>query len=63
MVASRDDLAAGGSSSSPAPTPEVVDVEAGIKGVPVILPARLSTTRAWGTCKTCIIHPITLVTM
>ena len=49
-----DDPAAGGSSSSPgptpAPTPEVVDVEAGTKGVPVILPARLSTTRARGMC-------------
>ena len=50
MIASSDDPATGGSLSSPAPTPEVVDVEAGTKGVPVILPARLSTTRARGMC-------------
>ena len=38
LVASSDDPAAGGSSSSPAPTPEeVVEDEAGKKGVPVIL--------------------------
>ena len=57
MVAISDDPAAGGSSSSPgptpAPTPEVVDVEAGTKGVPVVFPARLSTTRARGTCTSC----------
>ena len=56
-VASIDDAAAGGSSSSPvptpAPTPEVLDVEAGRKGVPVILTARLPTTRARGTCTSC----------
>ena len=53
LVASSDDPAAGGSSSSPAPMPEVVDVEAGTKGVPVILPASLFTTRAQGTCTSC----------
>ena len=37
LVPSSDDPAAGGSSSSPAPLPEVIDVEG--KGVPVILPA------------------------
>ena len=37
-------------SCSPAPTPKVVDVEAGTKGAPVVLPARLPTTRTRGTC-------------
>ena len=50
LVASSDGPVAGGSSFSPAPTPELVDVEARIKDVAVILPARLSTTRARGMC-------------
>ena len=56
---SSHDSTAGGSSpspaSTPAPTQEVVDVEAGNKGVPVILrePACLSTTPARGTCTSC----------
>ena len=37
-------------SCSPAPTPKVVDVEAGTKGVPVIFTARLLTSRTRGTC-------------
>ena len=37
-------------SCSPAPTPKVVDVEAGTKGVPVIFTARLPTSRTRGTC-------------
>ena len=45
----RDDPAAGGSSSlpasTPAPTPKVVDVEVGKKGVPVILPAIVYNSR------------------
>ena len=53
LVASSDGPVAGGSSFSPAPTPELVDVEARIKDVAVILPARLSTTRARGTCTSC----------
>ena len=52
LVASSDDPAAGGSSSSPAPmqapTPEVFDVEAGTKGVPVTFPSRVSTTAHGG---------------
>ena len=50
MVGSSDDGAAGDSSCSPAPTPKVVDVEAGTKGMPMIFTSRLSTTRARGTC-------------
>ena len=50
LFGSSDDRAAGDSSCSPAPTPKVVDVEAGTKGVAVVLPARLPTTRTRGTC-------------
>ena len=49
LVASSDDPAAGGNSSSPAPTAaptaEAVDVEAGTKGVPVIFPAPVYISR------------------
>ena len=50
LVTSSDDLVAGGSSSSPASTPKLVEVEAETQGVSMILPACLSTTRARGTC-------------
>ena len=48
LVGSSDDPADFGSSSSPEPTPEIVDVTRGTTGTQVTFPAHLSTTRPWG---------------